>query len=361
MGMIDIFISYLKKTKNNNLIVVSNKQNELILKSNPPKNNNNCNPENTDKEIKIERNKTKNKSKIINIKKKKLFSINNNKSIKCINSSIPQNSYDTFNKSNTILEEKNKEIEQKINNEEEKNDINKNINIEIEEYLKTDLDDMDYDDAVRCDRRKFCQYFWEKMKTEQIILSTFFNQEILKPLPIKIILLILNIDLYLIINGLFFNENYMSDLLKSNDDNLISFISRILDRIVIITLTGIIINYIIEFFFVEESKIKKIFKREKENELILQYEMVQLIKNTYTKYNIFIIITCIIMIISLYYVFCFNNVYSSIKGEWIKSSIIIISIMQIFPILLYFLDTSIRFISFKCKSERLFKLSAILS
>ena len=106
MGMIDIFISYLKKTKNNNLIVVSNKQNELILKSNPPKNNNNCNPENNDKEIKIERNKTKNKSKIINIKKKKLFSINNNKSIKCINSSIPQNSYDTFNKSNTILEKK---------------------------------------------------------------------------------------------------------------------------------------------------------------------------------------------------------------------------------------------------------------
>ena len=88
--------------------------------------------------------------------------------------------------------------------------------------------------------------------------------------------------------------------------------------------------------------------------------MVQLIKNTYTKYNIFIIITSIIMIISLYYVFCFNNVYSSIKGEWIKSSIIIISIMQIFPILLCFLDTSIRFISFKCKSERLFKLSAIL-
>ena len=229
------------------------------------------------------------------------------------------------------------------------------------QVLKTDLDDMDYDDAIRCDKRTFCQYYWEKMKTEQIILSTFFNQEILKPLPMKIILLILNIDLYLIINGLFFNENYMSDLLKSNDDNIISFISRILGRIVIITLTGVIINYIIEFFFVEESKIKKIFKREKENELVLQYEMVQLIKNIYTKYNIFIIITCIIMIISLYYIFCFNNVYSSIKGEWIKSSIIIIAIMQIFPIFLCFLDTSIRFISFRCKSERLFKLSAILS
>ena len=24
----------------------------------------------------------------------------------------------------------------------------------------------DYDDAIRCDKRTFCQYFWEKMKTE---------------------------------------------------------------------------------------------------------------------------------------------------------------------------------------------------
>ena len=170
----------------------------------------------------------------------------------------------------------------------------------------------------------------------------------------------LNIDLYLIINGLFFNENYISDLLKSETDAIGSIISRILDRIAVITITGVIINYIIEFFFIEENKIKKIFKREKENIIILKYESVQMIKNTYTKYNIFIIISGIIMIISLYYVFCFNNVYSSIKGEWIKSSIIIISIMQILPILLCLLDTCIRFISFKCKSERLFKLSSIL-
>ena len=51
--------------------------------------------------------------------------------------------------------------------------------------------------------------------------------------------------------------------------------------------------------------------------------------------------------------------YSSIKGEWIKSSIIIIIIMQIIPILLCLLDAIIRFISFRCKSERLFKLSSL--
>ena len=66
------------------------------------------------------------------------------------------------------------------------------------------------------------------------------------------------------------------------------------------------------------------------------------------------------MIFSLYYIFCFNNVYPSMKGEWIKSSIVVISFMQMFPIILCLLNTSIRFISFKFKSERLFRLSSNL-
>ena len=238
-------------------------------------------------------------------------------------------------------------------------DLSNHLNINIQEFIKTDPDDMDYDDAIREDKRTFCQYFYSRIKTEQIILSTFLKHEVLRPIPIKIILLILDIDLYLIINGLFFNENYISDLLHSGPDTVWSFVNRIFDRIIIITITGVIINYIIEFFFVEESKIKKIYKIENGNIIVLKYEIVELIKCTYRKYNIFIIISSIIMIFSLYYIFSFNNVYPCIKAEWLKSSIIIIIIMQILPIFLCFLDTTIRFISFKCKSERLFRLSSI--
>ena len=61
--------------------------------------------------------------------------------------------------------EKNKKIEVNLPD---------NININIEDYIKTDLDDMDYDDAIREDKRTFCQYFFEKLKSEQNILSTFF-------------------------------------------------------------------------------------------------------------------------------------------------------------------------------------------
>ena len=46
----------------------------------------------------------------------------------------------------------------------DKNDIN------IEEYLSTEPDDMDYDDVIKKDNRKFCQYFLDKLKVNHMIL-----------------------------------------------------------------------------------------------------------------------------------------------------------------------------------------------
>ena len=365
LAITDQYLYSLYNKKNSELINNPFK-NEEISKCSPPKNNlvsefklksgNIINHENKNfnnkshKQI-IARIKgdVKKTTKKINMYKK--LSSKNNFSI---SKDIKQNSNDIINAVKN-MELKEKEYHPIIPN------FNNRININIEEFIKTDLDDMDYDDAIRKDKRTYCQYFSDRIKTEQIILSTFFKYEILKPISIKIILLIINFDLYLIVNGLFFNENYISDLLHSSSDTIYSFINRILDRIIIITITGIIINYIIEFFFVKENKLKKIFKIEGENSMKLKYEVLQIIKNIYIRYNIFIIISGILLVFSLYYIFCFNNVYPCIKMEWLKSSLIIIAIMQILPIFLCFLDASIRFISFRCKSERLYKLSAMFT
>ena len=358
----DKYLTFLQNKMNTYLIKNSSKQIDII-KSSPPKQNSgfevnsqNKNTNNYGRKLLINKPKTVINKKVDKNESRKIIDNHRKFSIQ-INSNINKESHKQLINSNNIMIENiklnNKPYEPLIPY------LSNNININIEEYIKTDPDNMDYDEAIRNDKRTFCQYFIGRFKAEQIILNTFFKYEVLKPLPIKIILLILNFDLYLIINGLFFNENYISDLLHSGSETVWSFINRIFDRIFIITITGVIINYIIEFFFVEESKIKKLLKVGIDNIVVLKYEIVQLIKNTYIRYKFFIIISSIVMIFSLYYIFCFNNIYPCIKIEWLKSSLIIIAIMQILPIILCFLDTSIRFISFKCKSERLFRLSSI--
>ena len=232
---------------------------------------------------------------------------------------------------------------------------------EIEDYIKTDPDDMDYDNAIGRDKRTFCEYICENIKTDLLILNIFCNYEQLIPWPIKFLLFILNVDLYFFVNGLFFSEDYLDEMLYDKNVNLFDFISRFIDRIYYITLIGIIISYVSNCFFFEERIVKKLFKREKNNLLILEYEMAQIIKNIKSRYNIFIIICFIAAIFIWYYSFCFNNIYPSMKKEWIITSVITIFVMQAFYFLKLLLESIIRFIAIKCKSERLFKISQFLS
>ena len=95
--------------------------------------------------------------------------------------------------------------------------------------------------------------------------------------------------------------------------------------------------------------------------MILRYEIAVTFQSFKKRYITFIIICIFISIISWYYVSCFNNVYPKIKIEWIKSSITLIIFMQILSTLIVLLEGIIRILSFKCESEKLYKLKQLIS
>ena len=84
-----------------------------------------------------------------------------------------------------------------------------------------------------------------------------------------------------------------------------------------------------------------------------------LIREIKKRYVSFIIMTFIILVISLYYILCFNYVYPKTQIEWIKSSTLIIFIIQLLSLLKCLYETIFRLLSFKCESEKLFKISKI--
>jgi hypothetical protein len=235
-------------------------------------------------------------------------------------------------------------------------------NINMEEYLKPDLDDLEYDDAIKEDKRSFCQFVGERLKEKQIIMNTFYYKENIRPITIKIILLLLNIDLYFIFNGLFYNEKYLSELFHSNEEEtFFSFIPRSISRFIYTTLVGFIIGIIIDCIFIEERRVKRIFLRERDKPVEIRYEISIIITSIKNRYYIFIFLCLLISIFSWYYAICFNTVYPGIKMEWIKSSITIIIIMQILSIILVLLESVLRSLSFYYKSEKLYKFKKLLS
>ena len=321
--------------------------------------------------------KSSNKSKKDNNKEKNIKAKNSKKkilntisistnmiNISKIKTTSKENLITNFNSKlkNLKLKKTNNEINKQSEKEQNlKKNEQKNLKY-FNEYLATALDDMDYDDALIKDDRKFCEYFYEMLKEKQIIANTFFASDMLKTRTLKIIIFILNIILYLVVNGLFFSENYVSEVYNlEGEEGFFDFFPRSINRFFYTTVVSIIVGFIVDFFFVEEKKIKGIFIREKDSTINIKIEIINFLKQMKKRYILFIIIVLIILLISLYYILCFNYVYPHMQIEWIKSSIVIMLILQILSILTCLLETILRFISFHFKSERIYKISKLIS
>ena len=239
---------------------------------------------------------------------------------------------------------------------------NSNISNNFDKYLEPSLDDLPYDDAIKKDKRKFCVFFCESIKDKQTIANIIFEKDPINTRTIKLMLLNLDIFLYFIINGLFYNEDYVSEVYHlKKKEKFFSFLPRSLYRILYSTFVSLIVNIIIDCFIINENKLKGIFRRERENEKTLKSEVHSLVEKIIKNNLIFIIILFILYIILLFYILCFNYVYQNMQIEWIKSSIAIIIIMNLLSIISIFFETILRFMSFSCKSEKIYKASKLLN
>ena len=250
---------------------------------------------------------------------------------------------------------KNQKIELIQTKEKKSNKIN------FKEYLSKSLDDLDYDDAMKKENRNICVYIGESIKDNQVIAKTFFSTDPLKPITIKLIIFNLNILLYFVINGMYFNEDYISKVYHiDKEEKFFSFIPRSINRLLYSIFSCLAINFIEECFEIEEKKLKGIFIREKNDSKNLKKEISSLIKLIKRRYLSLIIISFIIFLVSFYYILCFNYVYRHTQIEWIKSTFFIIILLQIISILACILEAILRYLSFLLKSEKLFKISKLL-
>jgi hypothetical protein len=124
----------------------------------------------------------------------------------------------------------------------------------IKDYINPDFDENDFDDVLKKDKRTFCQYFCEKFMINQIFINTFFIKEHFKPRILKIMLLIMTIELYFAITGLFYTEDYLSDRFNSNQkETFFSFIPKRINEFIYTSIVNGIIAYLFGYFFDNEE------------------------------------------------------------------------------------------------------------
>ena len=236
----------------------------------------------------------------------------------------------------------------------------KNNNIDIEKYLLTPYEDMFFSEAIEKDKRTICDYFIVKVKENQMIVNAFCLNEKLIPITIKIIFITINIICCFFVNGMLYNEQYISKVFNSDEDeNFLSCLPRSVEKIIITTVLSIIFKYLLEYFYTDDKLVRSIYLHRKNDQDMIKMEILNLIKRIQIKYTLFIISSVLVTFFSWIYISSFNVVYPYTTIEWFTTSVLIIFLSQVFPIVLAFCFMFIRQIGLEIKSEKLFKFSQI--
>jgi len=319
-------------------------------------------PTEKSEKIKEKKNKRKNKANIEKINISTSFE-NSKKTLDAINPRFRNIEDNNMSKENESEKRRNSIID--INNINYLDKYNKSGTFtekDMKHFLARSRDEMDFYDALNKDKRSFCVFLVNKIVKKQIIIDAFFVKEETVPIYLKIILLTLYIDLYLLGNAVIYTPEDVRMLYHLDiKEYMIFFVKRFITKIFICFTITTIIHFVLDLFLAEKKSIKAIIKREKNNEILLRNEIYKLIKSIKIRYIIFLVLNLVIKLLSFFMIFTFNDAYPNTQKDWLRLSFSILFISQVINSIIALLETSLRFFALKYKIEGIFDLSKYLN
>ena len=328
INKIDIIIK--KKNCNNNKIIKTKIKRRKTSINFPPKKIYQNKQSKEHKNISIKLSETnKNKTNIIlKLKKSKSTSLYEKKDKKCLtNKDINKNRNKTNNK-----------IKKKIN------------------YNDFEINSLNYKEALKIDKRTFCQYYLSLLRTKHIFIFTFITRDDYNSFIIKFCLFCFGFALYLTVNVLFFNDSTMHKIYEDNGN--FNFIYQI-PQIIYSTIISSIINYIIRYFSLSEKNVLKI----KTSKNYIIEDIPKVIKCLRIKFLFFFLLSFIFLFFFWFYLSCFCSVYTNTQKHAISNSLISFGLSLIYPFALYLIPGMLRSISLNDINNNkncMYKISQIL-
>ena len=365
--------SILNRNKNNskdnknfskNLNAIKNKINSATNKNKyePPKNQPIC----------LNINNQKNK----NISNKNFIQSNN---FLIINSRLPVNKINTTNKiylpGKKQIKLKNNSNDMKINaanhqilktvnndspiilNKKRSSKISSNLknpNYNIKALNDHELNTLEYEIAIKMDKRSYIQYYWSLLKKKQLILFTFIPANDYNLMTLKLTLFVVSFSLYFIINGFFFTDDTMHKI-NTRNSSLIYRIPQILYSSII----SVVINKILKYLSLSEITIINLKRAKKINS-----EIVSVKKQLLFRISIFFIVSMMLMAFFWYFIGCFCAVYENTQKILIKDTLVSYALSMLYPFGINLIPGLLRIPALKDKKKSksmLYKISNILA
>ena len=224
---------------------------------------------------------------------------------------------------------------------------------EIMQNNDRELNDLEYNSALKYDNRTFFQYYYSLLRTEHKLMKVL-NSGDYNSKMIKIYLCFYGFSLSFTINALFFDDEAIEQIFLDNGQfNLLYQIPQIIySSIITFLLSGVLdlLAYSEDdmLLFKNEKISKNIENNAKKLWIVLQI-----------KFLYFFIISFLLMLISWYYIICFCAVYINTQIHLLKDTIIGFATSILNPFLLKLIPTIFRIYGLKHRISFVFKLSKI--
>ena len=227
----------------------------------------------------------------------------------------------------------------------------------------SELDDLEYEEAKKYDKRTFFQYYWSNLKQNQLIIFTFLSNSDYNIIYAKIGLFIVSFGLFFCINGFFFRDKTMHKIYE--DKGILDFIFQI-PQIFYSLIISSIIDIILKNLSLSEKKILDLKWEILEKNLDFtnsQTKANQVKKNIKIKLIIFFVLSSLLMIFFWYFITCFCGVYINTQTILIKDTLTSFGSSLAFSFILSLIPVCFRIPSLRSKNnlKLLYKISSLVN
>ena len=201
-----------------------------------------------------------------------------------------------------------------------------------------ELNMLNFDDALQCDNRQFCDIYTSFIKNKQLICFSLLDFNSYNSPIIKKVIFFLSFIYHYGINAFFFTDDILDNIFveEGKYNPMILTPNAVYSAMV----TTVLIKLMVDFLVLTEKKVLQIKKEtteEKANEL-----KKHLMKITCIKLSIFFFINIILLIFFWFYLTCFNAVYPNTQIFLVINTGISFVISNIFPFIYYIIPSFIK-------------------
>ena len=235
------------------------------------------------------------------------------------------------------------------------------INKEYNNRNDYEMNSLSYKEAKKYDKRNFYQYYLSLIRTNQLIIFTFYTKDDYNSRIIKICFFFTSFSLYYTIKALFFNDSVMHVIYLNK--GVYDFIYQLPQIIYSAIISGIIKALLSYLSLTEDNviKIRKIKETKNSRKFKDEYNIIK--KRINIKLIIFFILNYFLLILFWYYLSCFSAVYKNTQVYLIKDVLISFGISLIYPFFISIFPCVFRLLSLKNKKgkyKNMYKFSKIL-